>query len=92
MPVIYGQLENPTRLKVIVVNYLQTEACNGGYFVDSVPNYPEPVKGKSHVMYFNPETKEFWFEQEDKPLTLEEEIEELEILVADIASLLLGVE
>lgn len=91
MPIIHGQLENPTKLKVLVVNYLQTDASNGGYFVQSVPSYPEPIRGKSQVMYFNPEISEFWFEQEDRPLTQDEDVEDLKELLADLASLVLGV-
>lgn len=47
-----------------------------GYIVDSVPQVP-PMQGKDGMLYYNPETKEFYFEYVDRPLTPQEEIESL---------------
>lgn len=43
--------------------------------VSDVPPFPDPVAGINHLRFYNPETKEFWFEEEKRPLTPEEKKE-----------------
>ncbi len=95
MALIFGEPESPTRVRVVSINYLSDDTSNGGYQInrDQVPEFPKPEVGINHVMYFNPETKEIWFEQETRELTSEEkktqEIELLKTLVADLSQLLI---
>lgn len=48
-----------------------------GYEFDEMPEYPEPKKGISHVLLFNPDTQEFSFIEEERALNEEEAREEL---------------
>lgn len=65
------------RAKVNVIHYKEPEkeiTDNVPYIV--VSSIPEPVTivGKKAVPYCNPKTKEFWYEYEDKPLAVSEEM------------------
>src|SRR5699024_6182997 len=60
-----------------------------GILVDSIPE-PQQIEGKSAVLHFNPETKDLWYEYEDKPKTPEElqqeKIESLEQSIAELTT------
>lgn len=61
-----------------------------GYFVANIPT-PDVADNKIPMLYYNPEQNEFWYEYSDAPLTLEQEIERLKELVADLTSIVLEV-
>ena len=90
MSVVFGTLENESRLKVVSIAYLQ-ESHPEGYSVprESIPEYPAPLYGKDYVMYFNPQTLEFSFEVVNRELSEQEELSKLKQLVGDLAELLL---
>lgn len=46
-----------------------------GALVESIPE-PYDFQDKFAVLYCNPETKELWYEYEDLPLTIEEQLAE----------------
>jgi len=49
-----------------------------GVVVDKEASQPTYKKGKGFLWYVNPKTKEQWFEEYDRPLTQEEQSEELQ--------------
>lgn len=89
MAVVRGNLINEQQLEVISISYLTDDIASGGYQVDEIPAYPQASKGKGHLMYFNPVTKEIWFEEVSRELTSEEELlDRVSALEALVASLL----
>ncbi len=83
---------------VVVIDYrpdlLTEEQKEGGYLVEDVPN-PDIIVGKVSELYYNPKTKEIWYEYFDRPLTVEEianqklaeqqsQIDELTLLLGDV--------
>ncbi|NPV52232.1 MAG: hypothetical protein HPY71_01765 [Firmicutes bacterium] len=81
MPMLFYETESDTRGRVMLIHYmpeqLTEEERSKGISVDIVPDPPQPVKGKSHVLYVNPQTGETWYEQVDRLLTQEEQMEDL---------------
>lgn len=67
-----------------VINDPTEQEKVGAYEVENIPEYPKQKRGKSSVMYYNIDSKEFLFEEEDRPLTPEEMTEETRELLVDI--------
>lgn len=87
MAVVKGILETKDRLKVMSIGYLTNDTSRGGYLVkrEDIPDYPAPKQGVSYVMFFNPATKEFWFEEQERELTPEEKmLKAVEVLMAKL--------
>ena len=60
-----------------------------GALVDEIPE-PEQREGKIPVMYYDPENNKIYYEYEDKPLTPEERITQLEQALLELTMLLGG--
>lgn len=71
MPVVFGEKREDGKLVVTQIRYQITSHPNG-HAVEKVPDYPFPKVGVNHVMLFDPETKEFSFEEKKRPLTKDE--------------------
>ena len=41
--------------------------------VAEIPPFPDPVPGTNFLRFYNPSTGEFWYEEEEVPLTPEEQ-------------------
>ena len=67
-----------------VINDPTEQEKVGAYEIESIPEYPKQKRGKSSIMYYNIDSKEFLFEEEDRPLTPEETAEETRELLVDI--------
>lgn len=68
----------------------QEELEQEGILVENLPN-PEAIPYKNPVLYCNPQTKEVWYEYEDRPLTPEEEMRQrIELMQQALDALLLG--
>lgn len=84
MPLILFEQESENRGRVFLIHNMPDDPVHGlpdevkktGIHVDYVPEPPEPQRGKRAVLYCNPSTKELWYEMEDRPLTMEELLEE----------------
>ena len=81
MQLIKGTLESPTRLKTqIIYNMDAQENANipteDGVLVETFLNtITNPKRGKAYIHYVNPQTKEQWYEEVDRPLTQEEQMQ-----------------
>jgi len=77
MPVIFGDVQENGKIKVGCIQWQMKEDKSGvGIAVDKVPDYPKEIaRGKENIMYFDPVTKEFSFEEETRPLTQEESLQ-----------------
>lgn len=82
MAVIGGTLESSNKMRVEIVNYLTDDvnSAPNGIVCDAneIPDYPEHVPGKGHILYVdptitNPTKEDYWFEEIEVPLTPEEE-------------------
>jgi hypothetical protein len=71
MPVIFGDAREDGLIKVGSIQW-QIASHPNGISVNSVPEYPTPIKGKTYIMLLNPETKDITFESVDRLLTSEE--------------------
>jgi len=67
-----------------VINDPTEQEKVGAYEIESIPEYPKQKRGKSSIMYYNIDSKEFLFEEEDRPLTPEETAEETRELLVNI--------
>lgn len=65
----------------------QEELEQDGILIESLTE-PEDSPFKSAVLYCNPQTKEVWYEYEDRPLTEQERIEQLEQAILELTMLL----
>ncbi len=93
MAVVYGNLIEDNKLKVMSIAYLTNDTSNGGIQVDTenIPEYPPPKVGINHIMYINPTTKDIWFEIEIRELTPEESQKmRLTLLEKAVEDLILG--
>lgn len=81
MKYLFYEKETDTRAKVMLIYYETPpkELLDGGNYItiEDIPK-PEQVKGKAALPYCNPQTSEFWYEYVDRPLTSEEQSEELQ--------------
>ncbi|WP_289142451.1 hypothetical protein [uncultured Brevibacillus sp.] len=60
----------------------ETERADG-FFVESIPEYV-PQLGKTAELFYNPQTKEFYYEYRDVPTTESERIAQLEKNLKDL--------
>jgi hypothetical protein len=78
MPVLFGDTRDDGLVRVwrtlhrIEGKEVDPKKYPDGYEFDAMPEYPAPEKGITHVQLFNPETGEFTYETEERPLTQEE--------------------
>lgn len=86
-----------TRARVYFTHYkpdmLSDEELKGGVKVVNIPE-PEMVFGKVGYLYVNPTTLETWYEYVDRPLTPDEELQNLkeQMLSQQVAiNMILGV-
>ena len=82
MQLIKGTIESPTKLRTeIIYNMDVPENSNidttDGVLVEKFMELSElgitPQRGKGYIHYINPQTKEQWYEDFDRPLTSEEQ-------------------
>jgi hypothetical protein len=84
MPLLLFEKETDTKARVVLVHYMPDDPKEGlpedvraqGIMVDNLPELPLPQRGKTPVLYCNPQTLEVWYELVDRPLTQEEMIQE----------------
>jgi hypothetical protein len=87
--VIFVKVEQltETKAKVLMLHYAPDQlgvsneedaVSAGGVLVTTDAPQPEQQPGKNPVLYINPNNKQFWYEYEDRPLTAEEKIAQLE--------------
>lgn len=87
----------PNDYKVFGVHHepenLSEEYLDRGILID-IAEIVEPniITGKMPELHFNPATNAFWYQYIDIPMTQEDRLTQLEQLVADLASLQLGVQ
>lgn len=67
----------------------EEELLQIGALVDDIPQ-PEQIPGKEPILYYNPENNTVYYEYEDKPLTPEERIAQLEQAILELTMLLGG--
>lgn len=80
MYLLKGILISEDKLQVQIIYNLDAEENanidrSDGVIVDYELEQPEPKRGKSFIYYVNPQTKEQWYEEVDRPLTSEELLE-----------------
>lgn len=81
MFLIKGILEGQTRLRRIISYDMDVPENNDldtsdGVLVEDLLNHVEnPKRGKGYTFYINPQTKEQWYEEYDRPYTQEELLE-----------------
>lgn len=84
MDLLKGVLEDATRLRTDIYYNLNAPENAGistedGVIVEKFMELADlgitPQRGKSYIHYVNPQTKEQWYEEFDRPLTLEEQLE-----------------
>lgn len=76
MPLIHYALIDVGKARVTSVVFSQ-EAIDAlpedrvatGLMVEAIPEAPPTVEGKTNVLFVNPDTKEMWWEQNDRPLS-----------------------
>lgn len=89
--VIFYEKETDTRGRITLIHNqpyhekhgLSEERIKEGIEVDSVPK-SDNKEGKKAVVYINPQTKEIWYEYEDKKLSEEDRISELEKRIKEL--------
>ena len=96
MKLLTGQLIAPDKMLVQTVYNLDHPANAGidtsrGVVVEAEATPPEPKIGKGYHWYVNPQTGGQWFEEYDRPLTPDEQvqvqqqqIDEMTILLGDL--------
>lgn len=84
MRLIKGILESPTRLRTQITYNMEIEEnasieTSDGVLVEKFYELSDlnitPQRGKGYIHYVNPQTKEQWYEEFDRSLTQEEQIE-----------------
>jgi len=85
---VHGEPISATRIRVRTVHWkpekLSEESKAKFTFVDSIPEEPGYVKGKKNVLFINPQTKELWYEQQDRPLNQAEVMADQSAELAEI--------
>lgn len=81
MKLLRGRLVEENKLLVEQIFNMEVEENKDvdttiGVLVDEEPEFPPYTFGKGHLWFVNPETKEQWFEEYDRPLTPEELIQQ----------------
>jgi len=71
MAVLFGEQREDGKIIVGSIQYQIDEHPNG-YTVEKIPDYPEVQVGIDDIMLYDPKSKEFSFEQKERPLTREE--------------------
>lgn len=75
-----GSFIDENKLRVEIIYNLEAKENHGvdttnGVVVDEELQMPDPKIGKAFHWFVNPQTKEQWFEELDRPLTKEEQVE-----------------
>ena len=81
MYLLKGIKESDERLRVTIIYNLDAPENKDidqtdGVIVQNEPVKPKRKRGISHVLYANPKTGEYWYEDVERPLTQEEMLEE----------------
>jgi hypothetical protein len=96
MKLLTGQLISPNKLLVQTSYNLDHPANAGidtsnGVVVENEASPPEPQPGKGYLWCVNPQTGDQWFEEYDRPLTPEEQMQQrIELMQAALDDLILG--
>lgn len=90
----------PTKAKVMMIHYMPLDPIEGlssaelatGFLINDIPDPEE--NGMSGELFYNPETKSFWYEYTNRPKTTEEKLAEAEtkinLMQAALDELILG--
>jgi hypothetical protein len=94
MKFLTGTLVSPDKMLVQTAYNLDHPANAGidtslGVVVEAEAESPAPQPGKGYCWFVNPQTGEQWFEEYDRPLTLEEQLMILKQQI-DQTTILLG--
>jgi hypothetical protein len=81
MYLLKGIKESDERLRVTIIYNLDAPENKDidqtdGVVVQNEPVKPNRKRGISNVLYVNPKTGEYWYEEVERPLTQEEMLEE----------------
>jgi hypothetical protein len=78
MPVIFGDTQPDGWLRVTCIQY-QMDSHENGHTIDlhDIPEYPKMPKGKAAIQMYNPNTKQWRFDEVDVTLSTEEVLQEL---------------
>lgn len=97
----YIEFEKDERgLKVTFTHYMPFDQKHGlgkseqelrqtGALVGNIPE-PEQIEGKIPVLYYNADTNSVYYEYEDKPLTEQDRIAQLERALLEMTALFTG--
>ena len=82
MLLLKGILENEERMRVQIIYNLEAKENESidrtdGVEIENQLEEPKPKRGISYLYYVNPKTKEQWYEEVERPLTAEEQQEEM---------------
>lgn len=69
---------------------LTAEQKSNAIMVDAIPTEPERIKGKAIVLFINPNTKEMWYEYEDRALNQEEHLEDISKKLTELIEITKG--
>lgn len=90
MAVVFGdKTTSDGWLRVTCIQW-QMDFHENGYSVNAkdVPDYPQPIRGKSAVQMYHPEENKWKFEFIDAPLTKEQILEDLVEAVRELTAVL----
>ena len=89
---MFGMNRPDGLVQITEIQYQKDSDPRGGYQTDAaaIPEYPHPTPGIAHVMLFNPETREFTFEETYRPHSTEEAILEVAAALREVAAAIKG--
>jgi hypothetical protein len=87
MALMFGMNRPDGMVQITEIQYQKDSDPRGGYQVDAanIPDYPTPKLGVGYTMLYNPDTKEFVFEESYRPHTKEEAILEVAAAIRELA-------
>lgn len=92
MALMFGVNRPDGLVQITEIQYQKDSDPRGGHYIaaSDIPDYPDPKLGVSFTMLYNPETKEFVFEEGFRPHTTEEAILEVAAALRELAEAVRG--
>ncbi len=90
MALMFGMNRPDGLIQITEIQYQKDSDPRGGHYVnaDDIPQYPNPKPGIGYTMLYDPEKKEFIFEEGFRPHTTEEAILEVAAALREVAQAL----
>jgi hypothetical protein len=87
MALMFGMNRPDGMVQITEIQYQKDSDPRGGYQINAadIPEYPTPKLGVGYTMLYNPEAKEFVFEESYRPHTTEEAILEVALALRELA-------